>query len=71
MPPMRNIFSSTVNRAGHDQQTNELHVEWKNGKTSVYSDVPPEKADDVLNSWSVGKALTKQIKGVHDHRYLK
>lgn len=71
MPVMRDIFSSTVNRAGHDPKTNELHVEWKTGKTSVYSNVPPKKADEVLNAWSVGKSLYKKIKGAHDHRYLK
>jgi len=72
MPPvMRDVYSSHVNKIGHDPDTNELHVTWDNGKTSVYSDVPAAKADDVMNSWSVGKAIHSQIKGAHDHRYLK
>ncbi len=72
MPPaMRNVYSSTVDRAGYAPETNELHVVWKGGKTSVYSDVSPVKADEVLNSWSVGKAIHRQIKGAHEHRYLK
>lgn len=72
MPPvMRNVYSSHVDRIGHDPETNELHVEWQGGKRSVYSDVPAAKAGDVMNSWSVGKAIHKDIKGAHEHRYLK
>ena len=71
MPPvMRQVFSSHVEAIGHDPATNELHVKWDTGKTSVYSNVPPEKADAVANSWSVGKALREQVKGQHEHRYI-
>jgi hypothetical protein len=70
MPPvMRSVFSSHVNRVGHDPETGDLHVEWDNGKTSIYSGVPPALADDVSNAWSVGKALHGQIKGKFPHRY--
>lgn len=66
---MRDVYSSHVNRVGHDPDTNELTVEWQDGKTSIYSDVPPEKYDAVANSWSVGKALHSMIKPDHPHRY--
>ena len=66
---MRDVFSSHVNQVGHDPETNELHVAWDNGKTSIYSDVPPEKFEQVANSWSVGKALHQMIKPSHPHRY--
>jgi hypothetical protein len=40
-----------------------------NGKRSIYSGVPAATADDVSNSWSIGKALRDQIKPFHKHRY--
>jgi hypothetical protein len=67
---MRSVYSSHVSKVGHDQETGELVVQWDNGKTSVYSGVPPDLADDVMNSWSVGSALTTRIKGAFPHRYL-
>ena len=66
---MRSVYSSHVNQIGYDAETGELHVMWDTGKTSVYSGVPPEVADEVSNSWSVGKALTASIKGKYAHRY--
>ena len=39
-PPMRSVFSSHVDRVGHDAQTGELFVQWDTGKTSVYTGVP-------------------------------
>jgi hypothetical protein len=70
-PPMRSVFSSHVDRIGHDMQTGELHVVWDSGKTSVYSGVPADVADDVSQSWSVGSALTAKVKGKYAHRYLE
>ena len=69
---MQNPFSDTVQAIGHDPETNELHVVWqKNGKHSVYKDVPADKADMVMKSASVGSALYEHIKrGGHEHSYL-
>lgn len=69
-PPMRSVFSSHVDRVGHDAQTGELFVQWDTGKTSVYTGVPADLAEDVMSSWSVGSALTTRIKGTFAHRYL-
>lgn len=69
-PPMRSVFSTHVDRIGHDAATGELHVQWDTGKTSVYVGVPPDVADEVMNSWSVGKALTERVKPRFQHRYV-
>lgn len=69
-PPMREVFSSNVARIGHDMATGELFVQWAGGKTSVYSDVPPELAEDIAQSWSVGQALNQRVKPHYKHRYL-
>lgn len=69
-PVMRDVYSSHVNRIGYNPETRELNVLWDTGKTSVYSGVTAELADSVQNSWSVGKALIDNVKGVYPHRYL-
>lgn len=69
MPDMRAVYSSHVSRIGHDADTGDLHVEWDTGKTSIYSGVPPDVAQSVMTSWSVGTALRDQVKGTFDHRY--
>lgn len=62
--------SSSVRTVGYDEAARSLHVEWANGRVSVYSDVPPSLADDVSRSWSVGKALREQVIPHYEHRYL-
>lgn len=70
MPQMRNVYSSHVDQIGYSPDSRELHVTWSSGKTSVYSDVPPEKAQIVMGSASIGEALHENIKGQHEHSYL-
>lgn len=71
MPPvMREVHSSHVDKIGYSAETAELLVVWDSGKTSVYSGVPSALADEVLNSWSVGSALSARIKGQYEHRYV-
>lgn len=68
MVNMRSVFSSHVNKIGHDPETNELHVLWDNGKPSVYEGVPADLAKQVMNAGSVGKALNEFIKPDFKHR---
>lgn len=68
-PVMQSVYSSNVNRVGHDPETGELHVQWQGGKTSIYSGVPAALASDVAQSWSVGKAVREQIIPNYEHRY--
>lgn len=66
---MRNVFSSRVNMVGHDPETNQLVVQWKRGKTSIYDGVPADLAFQVMNAPSVGQAIHNQIKPKYAHRY--
>lgn len=68
---MTGVFSTNVEQIGHDPETNELVVRWLSGKTSVYEGVPAAKAREVINSWSVGKALNAEIVPHFAHRYAK
>lgn len=70
MPPtMKPVYSSNVLAIGHDPDTQELHVDWTGGRTSVYSGVPSDIAEQVSKSWSVGTAIREQIKDNFPHRY--
>ncbi len=66
---MKSVFSSTVDKIGYDDETGNLIVQWKKGRTSQYVGVPPELAKNVINSWSVGESLHNEIKPHFPHRY--
>lgn len=66
----REPLSENVATIEYDTDSSELFVTWKrSGKTSIYEGVPPDVADTVAKSWSVGAALNEQIKGKYPHRY--
>lgn len=65
------VYSSHVESVSHDAATNELTVRWRDGKTSVYANVPEALAREVANAPSVGAALHKMVKPHYDHRYDK
>ena len=70
LPPMRAIYSSHVDSADiPDAETKTLYVKWDSGKVSAYP-ASRQLADEIQNSWSVGKALTTQIKSAFPHRYV-
>lgn len=70
MPKMRSVYSSHVDKIGHDAEANELHVKWQgSGKTSVYEGVPADLAHQVMNAHSVGQALNEHIKDNYKHHY--
>jgi hypothetical protein len=60
---MKRVFSSHINAVGYDSSSKELAVEFQNGKTAVYSDVPEDIAKMVVDAPSVGTALTQFVKG--------
>jgi hypothetical protein len=67
---MRDVYSSHVNRIGHDPDSGDLIVEWDSGKTSAYEGVPADIAKKVITNWSVGGALHELVKPTYKHRYL-
>lgn len=66
---MKSVFSSNVDEIGYDEEKSELVVVWKGGKTSIYSGVPQIVAEQTMNDWSVGKAISSNIKPNYSHRY--
>jgi hypothetical protein len=71
MVEYQDVYSSNIDKIGYDEERKELHVIWKGSdKHSIYSNVPPETAKQATNSYSVGKAITSDIKPNFSHRYL-
>lgn len=50
--------------AGYDQASGVLEVEFANGSTYQYFDVPEQVASGLLTASSVGGYLASEIKGV-------
>lgn len=67
----QSVFSSNVVSVGFndDDGKNELLVEWKSGKVSVYDGVDEGTAHMIANAPSVGKAINQMIKNQYSHRY--
>lgn len=68
MPEMTHVFSSHVAKRGYDPETQELHIEWQNGSTTVYQGVPAALGVEVMAAPSIGDALHLAIRGKFKHR---
>lgn len=62
--------SSTVDQTTYNPDTKELMVWYKGGAKYRYDDVPPEVWDVVLNSASVGSALSLNVKNHYRYERL-
>lgn len=64
-------LSTRVSKIGYSPSSQHLYVVWsKGGKTSMYSDVPSDVADDFAKSWSVGEAVNSMLTGKYPMEYL-
>ena len=65
----KSVYSSNVSEVGYDPETKELLITWTKGKRSVYSNVPEELANQLVNAPSVGTMLNTEVKPYFVHRY--
>ena len=65
----RDVFSSNVSTVGYDPETKDLTITWTKGKRSIYSNVPEELAEQLVNAASVGSMLRTEIIPYYGHRY--
>jgi hypothetical protein len=65
----RHVYSSNVSTIGYDPETQEMTVTWTKGKQSIYSGVPEELAEQLVNAPSVGSMLNAEVKNYYPHRY--
>ncbi len=64
------VLSSRCTKVGYDAESQTLFVQWAKGKTSAYSGVPPDLAEEVSKSWSVGEILNAKIIGKFPMSYV-
>lgn len=64
------IKSSNLKSVGYDPATKRLHVEFKNGVTWEYDDVPPHIHSDLVHHHSPGGFFSGHIRGNYTARKL-
>ena len=59
----QSVFSTMASEVAYDDESQEMTVVWKNGRSTIYSDVPEDVAQSVANAPSVGQAINSEVKG--------
>lgn len=62
---MHNVDSSNVAAVGYEEDSQTLQVEFTNGSTYQYFDVPQAIFDGLLGASSVGQYLNQNVKGTY------
>ncbi|NMW31211.1 KTSC domain-containing protein [Altererythrobacter sp. RZ02] len=62
---MHNVDSSNVAAVGYEEDSQTLQVEFNNGGTYQYFDVPQAIFDGLLGASSVGQYLNQHVKGTY------
>lgn len=65
MPEMIFVDSSNIEAIGYDDDAQELHVRFLPSGYYIYSDVPREIFDDLMNAPSKGSFLNREVKGIY------
>lgn len=65
MPEMIYVDSSNIEAIGHDDGTQELHVQFLSGAYYIYHGVPREIFDRLMDSSSKGSFLNREVKSVY------
>ena len=63
------VTSSNVASIGYDEDSSTLEIEFKNGATYQYFDVPENVFTELRDADSIGEYLAARIKGTY--RYSK
>jgi len=61
----QSVASSNVAAVGYDPDKQEMEVEFTNGATYLYKDVPPETHAALMNASSIGSYIYHNIRGKH------
>lgn len=59
------VSSSNLHSVGYDSPTATLEVEFNSGGVYQYSGVPSHDYDALMNSGSLGRHFSSQIRGVY------
>jgi KTSC domain len=61
---MISVSSSNIEAIGYDTESETLQIQFKNGSTYQYFDVPETVFEQLRDASSVGAYLSSNIKGV-------
>lgn len=64
------VSSSNIAAVGHDSKTQTLEVEFKDGNTYHYFNVPEIVYKGLVNARSVGQYLNEEIKEKYQHKKI-
>lgn len=62
---MHNVDSSNVAAVGYEEDSQTLQVEFNNGSTYQYFDVPHAIFEGLLGAGSIGQYLNQNVKGTY------
>ena len=71
LPEMKNVDSSNIAAIGYDHELSELFVQYKNGMTYKYKEVPTNIYERFLKAESKGKFMNEEVKPFYDYDYLR
>ena len=71
LPEMKNVDSSNIAAIGYDHELSELFVQYKNGMTYKYKEVPTNIYESFLKAKSKGKFMNEEVKPFYDYDYLR
>jgi KTSC domain len=66
----QSVFSSMITDVGWNDESEELLVTFKNGRTAAYKGLTEDKAHELANAASVGSMFNSEIKNFYPFRYV-
>ena len=70
VPNLQPVSSTNLAAIGYDASSQNLYIQWKDGRISVYEGVPSLIVSDLQNASSPGWAFNETIKDRYKHRYV-
>lgn len=70
MPDMEYVVSTNLSRIGYEASNLELHVEFTNGTTYAYAQVPEFVYSELMAAPSKGSYFNRNIKDVYPYSKL-
>lgn len=64
---MKPINSSNISAIGHNPYTNTMRVQFANGNTYAYHDVPRDVHEALVNADSVGSHFSQNIRNAYKY----
>lgn len=64
------VDSSNIDRVGHDEQSGELQVHFRDGSSYSYAGVPRDVYASLLDADSVGSYFNRAVRGVYEHHRI-